>query len=104
MKEERAILSKYEDIRSDSTLQLRDQLHKVRRAKSDLIHKSGHELNHKACRCLEFHQLPTQMTVVFGYLTGRVVVGCYLTIFNFQSSQDLIHLIHVYKFRVERIL
>ena len=33
VKGERDILSKYEDIRSDSTLQLRDQLHKVRGSK-----------------------------------------------------------------------
>ena len=42
VKGERDILSKYEDIRSDSTLQLRDQLHKVC-WRNGLLR--GHELN-----------------------------------------------------------
>ena len=37
VKGERDILSKYEDIRSDSTLQLRDQLHKVRTSNGLLV-------------------------------------------------------------------
>ena len=37
VKGERDILSKYEDIRSDSTLQLRDQLHKVRWSNGPLV-------------------------------------------------------------------
>lgn len=35
VKGEQDILSKYKDIRSDSTLQLRDQLHKVRTCTSN---------------------------------------------------------------------